>query len=693
MLVLALLCAFSLELCFFNFAYLKGLCSSWQPITIVQPYKDAQGETFSLLQSGTTSFGLPSLDGVVLKNVSFTFASEAHFPIKGRVLVKNELRRHLFTQGASFVAASTTEAFAKLSNQVRTYEVAITFDAPLPAPVQLKSLVLNQQPPLNFSWLRFSLIFLPLLALLFTLKYRVYEAEFDCGKPRHRRAYYLGTIPSFVLVLLVFYYNNPVTGHNAYVACSFPQECTFALGTPDHSLLRQRPQTQQEIYQSHLYDQQFDAFLKGRLSFDIVVDPKLSNMANPYEISNLYQAQVGYLFDRTYYKGQYYSYYGLTPVFMVYVPIYALTGKFPTPALTNLILAVFATAAMFAALLAVIEVMHIKANLLLLLLGSNAVVLGSGLLFLQGGLEHYFQAVTATIGWCCVEMWAVAKLYAAEGRRASLSWSAVVGLAVVMIALSRPNMVLLALCVLLPLLLRWRRAFQSHSRGYLGEIALMGVLMVFGCAGMLWYNYARFDNVLQFGQNIVLSAYDAAKTPLLSLYVFLDSLHHLFFADFDYSDEFPFITIGSMSFADAGNVRFGQYVVGIGPYWLSLGLLLGFYRLKELSAQDKALRAYLALIMVAATVVALFSFLFTNVYTQRYATELLFVFLGVSLLLLLKHIQYGQGFYQKLVYVGCAGAMVQTVVLGALNGAIGPQQFRLNVEGMVELINIFRPFA
>ena len=44
--------------------------------------------------------------------------------------------------------------------------------------------------------------------------------------------------------------------------------------------------------------------------------------------------------------------------------------------------------------------------------------------------------------------------------------------------------------------------------------------------------------------------------------------------------------------------------------------------------------------------------LFTNVYTQRYATELLFVFLGVSLLLLLKHIQYGQGFYQKLVYGG-----------------------------------------
>ena len=693
MLVLALLLALSLELCFFNFAYLKGQLSSWQPITIVQPYKDAQGETFSILQAGTTTFGLPSLDGVVLKNVAFTFVSEAHFPIKGRVLVKNELRRHLFTQGASFVAASNTEAFAKLSNQVRTYEVAITFDAPLAAPVQLKSLVLNQKPPLNFSWLRFSLIFLPLLALFFTLKYQVYVTEFDCGKPRHRRAYYVGTIPSFVLILLVFFYNNPVTGHNAYVACSFPQECTFALGTPDHSLLRERPQTQQEIYQSHLYDQQFDAFLKGRLSFDIEVDPKLSNIANPYEISNLYQAQVGYLFDRTYYKGKYYSYYGLTPVSMVYAPVYALTGKFPTPALTNLILALFATAAMFAAIIALIAVMHIKANLLLLLLGSNAAVLGSGLLFLQGGLEHYFQAVTATIGWCCVEVWAVAHLYAAASRRNGLIWSAAVGFAVVMIALSRPNMVLLALCVLLPLLLRWRRQLQAHSRDCLIEMALMGIIMVVGCALMLWYNYARFDSVLQFGQNIVLSAYDAAKTPLLSLYVLFDSLHHLFFADFAYSDEFPFIAIGNMSFADAGNVRFGQYVVGIGPYWLSLGLLLWFYQFRECCSQDKALRAYLALIVIAATVVALFSFLFTNVYTQRYATELLFVFLGVSLLLILKHIQYGQGFYQKLVYLGCVGAMVQTVVLGALNGAIGPQQFRLNVEGMVELINIFRPFA
>ena len=692
-LVIALL----VEICFFNFYYLKGCFTSWERTPISLSYQDEAGNSYAQLQRGITSITLPPQDGLVVKDLAFTLVSDEHFMVKGSVLVKNELRRHLFTKGGTFVVASNGSALVKINNPAATYELAIVFEGALPGNALVKNLVLNQPPTLAFSKLRFVLIFFALVLTWGVFKGKLYQFEVDYRK--HGRLYGLATIPTFLLVWAVFYYNNPVSGHNAYLGCQFPQECTFALGTDNHSLLRPRPQTQQEIYNSHLYDQQFDAFLKGQLHFDVTVSTKLLNVANPYEISNLYQEQVGYLFDRTYYQGKYYSYYGITPILMAYVPVYALTGMFPTPALTNLILALFATAMMFWAIWSLCVQLQLKANLFLLLLGANAAVLSSGILFLQGGLEHYFQVVTAAISWCCFALVSVCHLLGAQSRGKSLTWAALTALAVVLVEFSRPNLMLVALALLLPVLLRWRRTYKVKRTDTWLEFALMVVVLVAGAILQLSYNYVRFDHPLQFGQNIVLSAYDAAKTPLLSLYLFLDSLHHLLLSDYVFTDEFPFISIGALSFADSGNVRFGQDMVGIAAFWLSLGLIFLVYRgsrhqgASAVVPLSTKLNAYLILMAVLGIVTGLFSCLFTDVYTQRYATEIVFVFSIISLLLILHYVRFAQDFSTKLIYLFFVGTMLQTCVIGALGGAIGPQQFRLNPAGLVELINIFRPFA
>lgn len=692
-----LVAALLVEICFFNFYYVKGCFTSWERIPISLSYQDAVGNSYAQLQRGITSIALPTQEGLVLKNIAFELVSDEHFMVKGSVLVKNELRRHLFTKGGTFVVASNGSALVKINNHAATYEIALVFEGALPGNALLKNLVLNQAPSLAFSKLRFSLTFLTLFLTWLVLKGKFYQTEVNYRF--HRKLYLLATVPTFLLVGAVFYYNNPVTGHNAYLACQFPQECTFALGTDDHSLLRPRPKTQQEIYNSHLYDQQFDAFLKGQLHFDLTVSTKLLNVANPYEISNLYQDQVGYLFDRTYYQGKYYSYYGITPILMSYFPVYALTGMFPTPSLTNLILATFATAMMFWAIWSLCVMLQLKANLLLLILGANAVVLSSGILFLQGGLEHYFQVVTAAISWCCFELVAVCQLLKASSRGKGLLWVALAALAVVLVEFSRPNLMLVALALLVPILLRWRSTYQVKRTDTILEFALMAAVLVAGAALQLTYNYVRFDQPLQFGQNIVLSAYDAAKTPLLSLYLFIDSLHHLVLSDYVFIDEFPFIAIGAMSFEDSGNVRFGQDMVGITAFWLSFGLIFLLYRgartqeARAVMPLNTTLNVYLIGMATMGLITGLFSCLLTDVYTQRYATEVVFVFSIISLLLILHYVRFAADFSSKLVYLFFVGALLQTCVIGALGGAIGPQQFRLNPEGFVELINIFRPFA
>ena len=74
---------------------------------------------------------------------------------------------------------------------------------------------------------------------------------------------------------------------------------------------------------------------------------------------------VSYHWDRAFYNGKYYSYFGLAPLFMVYYPVYWLTGMLPTTAFAGFLLAAFAVVMIFAAIQGLMRLFAPRANLLL----------------------------------------------------------------------------------------------------------------------------------------------------------------------------------------------------------------------------------------------------------------------------------------------------------------------------------------
>ena len=83
-----LVAALLVEICFFNFYYVKGCFTSWERIPISLSYQDAVGNSYAQLQRGITSIALPPQEGLVLKNIAFELVSDEHFMVKGSVLVK-----------------------------------------------------------------------------------------------------------------------------------------------------------------------------------------------------------------------------------------------------------------------------------------------------------------------------------------------------------------------------------------------------------------------------------------------------------------------------------------------------------------------------------------------------------------------------------------------------------------------------
>ena len=70
-----------------------------------------------------------------------------------------------------------------------------------------------------------------------------------------------------------------------------------------------------------------EAFLKGQLYFDYDdIDPALLEMENPYSYGARKEAGVKFHWDHAFYKGKYYMYFGVVPVFLVFMPYRLLTG-------------------------------------------------------------------------------------------------------------------------------------------------------------------------------------------------------------------------------------------------------------------------------------------------------------------------------------------------------------------------------
>ena len=58
-------------------------------------------------------------------------------------------------------------------------------------------------------------------------------------------------------------------------------------------------------------------------------------MENPYNPEE--REEIDYLWDRAYYDGKYYSYFGITPIITVMFPFYLLSGMLPAPLLVQFI--------------------------------------------------------------------------------------------------------------------------------------------------------------------------------------------------------------------------------------------------------------------------------------------------------------------------------------------------------------------
>ncbi len=285
--------------------------------------------------------------------------------------------------------------------------------------------------------------------------------------------------------------------------------------------------------------QQFDAFEKGQLHLDLEVDPSLSELENPYDPDQ--RAYATYFWDRVYYDGYYYSYFGIAPILTFYYPYYFLTGSLPSASIAVMFTAVAAMIMLGFLYRELIIKFCPKANLLLTAALFVGVAFSSGIFLTLCWADSYYLAVVSAILWSVSFLFLVFRAIRAKHTATRAILFALAAFSLTMTVWSRPTVAIICALVL-PLLVGYAiEGGRERLRDKLICAAAFFVPLACGAGAVMWYNAARFGSPFDFGSAYQLTVSDISKNKLEAS-MFFDSVYHYFLRAPAPTGEYPFFT-------------------------------------------------------------------------------------------------------------------------------------------------------
>jgi len=286
------------------------------------------------------------------------------------------------------------------------------------------------------------------------------------------------------------------------------------------------------------FDRQANAFLAGQLSLLEKPPAALATIPDPYQVKN--RGALGYIWDASYYKGKYYYYWGPVPALMI-----AAVKLFrPSLVVQDQALIVFSVSGLGIVLAALFH--RLKKNyfpklpawtvLGFVLLG----VLNTPLFWLVN--HPVVHEAPIAVGQFFLILGLYTALRGMEAQKGGYIWLAGTGLIWGASIASRidlgPGIFWMVALVSLFILLKAGKLQRA-----VGPILAIGLPLLAWGAGLAWYNYARFGNILETGHRYQLTggAMPADYRNIASISYILPNLYNLLFRPFQILwREFPF---------------------------------------------------------------------------------------------------------------------------------------------------------
>ncbi len=279
-------------------------------------------------------------------------------------------------------------------------------------------------------------------------------------------------------------------------------------------------------------------FQSGHLYVPITPHPALLALPDPYDpVANAtYRVH-----DMSLYKGHYYIYFGVTPALLLFWPVAALTGRYLSEPFA---VGVFCSGAIWAGmgLLLAIRRRHFPgAPFVALLAAWLCLAWATPLNLLVEGPQFYQVPISCAIFLQALMLAAVYRSLHSPSR--ALVWMGAAGLLFGLAVGARPNHIAGVVVLLVPILAfsRSQPGDRARRRKALEKALVWTFVPAALCGfGLLYYNWARFGSITEFGVHYMLAGEKVTKLKELSLRYFGPHVFLYLFNPGHWESYFPF---------------------------------------------------------------------------------------------------------------------------------------------------------
>ena len=363
------------------------------------------------------------------------------------------------------------------------------------------------------------------------------------------------------------------------------------------------------------YELMAENLLQGRLDFAYGDEEALLKLENPYDPKERDAARVPYHWDHAFYDGHYYMYFGVVPVLLAFLPYRVITGTALTTFHATQLFTALTIAGMFALFHLLRKRFFEKLPYYLYLALSVAFSVMS-VWYAAAEPALYCTAITAALA---LEVWSlyffVRGVYVEKKENRQILFAGIGALLGALVFGCRPTIALANLLVI-PMLLTFLRGRKWNLK-LLGKLVLAALPYAVVAAGLMAYNYARFDNPFEFGQKYQLTVADQSQYKVtLNTETILRIINETtanFFAIGKISSEYPYLAPSSVFY------NFPILLLCIGVCKASVGRYL---------RQARVLPLVLGLFVTVLVITAM-DIVWTPYLLERYNMDIYFL-LGIA---------------------------------------------------------------
>ena len=469
---------------------------------------------------------------------------------------------------------------------------------------RVNSITLNAPQPMEFSSTRLLVIVAIAFALYALLVFPTFKSEY-CNNKRFFNIFAIVLTAAFsgIAVVLTVLYNINSSG-NAISSFS-------------------------SLTGNQISRELVDAFRAGQVHLLDAPSEELLALENPYDWSQRLLNSVPYKWDHLLYDGKYYSYYGIAPVLLLFLPYNIITGYyFPTP---EAVLLFGVVGIVFLSLLFVeiIKRFFEKISVGIAICSLLILQLCSGIMYCFCSPLFYEIAQASGFMFTMMGLYFLVRSGVVGKGRISLVSLCLSSLCLALAVLCRPTLALYCIVALIFIAFGFFKNIKQTKEDGKSPLksSVVYLCMALGCFAVIGsvqmaYNYMRFGSILDFGIQYSLTINDFTRAQYHTDFVTIGFWNYLFAFPQVHLD-FPFV-FSNFSTLDVNGYYFIANQNAIGLFWRALPMFgyLGAaaaYKRLERKHRLPALALILSTCVIAPFVI-IFS-IWESGYGVRYSAD------------------------------------------------------------------------